>query len=95
MSGSAVQLHVAGVGSMLPASSTARTASVCGPAARPVKTDGTGQAVNWAAPSSLHWKVASGSSLSKAKVAVALVVVADGPNTIVVCGSVRSAIVQV
>src|ERR687896_417779 len=79
---------------------TARTLSVCWPKPRFSYTDGIGQAVNGGTPgsgvSSEHSNVAFGSSLPKANVAVWLVVLpVAGPNSIVVLGSPRSAIVHV
>jgi hypothetical protein len=67
---SRMTVHVwrAGVGSARRATSTARTRRMCGPSVRPEKTPSP-QSVN-EAPSSAHSNVASGSSLSKAKVAI-------------------------
>ena len=85
----------------MPTVFTARTCSVCWPLPRFWYTDGAGQSVNGGAlpaggVSSEHSKVAVGTLLPKAKVAIWLVVLpASGPKSIVVSGSLRSAIVQV
>ena len=64
----AVQVQLAGLVSTCWATLTARTRRMCGPGSTFSKWDGSGQLVK-AAPSSAHWKVASGSLLSKAKIA--------------------------
>ena len=61
--------QLAGLVSTLPEMSIARTWSVCEPGAT-TKSDGTGQALQFAAPFSLHWNVAAGSSLERANDAV-------------------------
>src|SRR5262245_6646156 len=50
---STIHVHVAGVGSLLPVRSTARTANVCVPSPRPLIASGLEHVVN-AAPSSEH-----------------------------------------
>ncbi len=57
---STVQDHVAGVGSALPAASTARTAKLCGPSVKPARLSGVVQEPK-AAPSSEHSNVAGDS----------------------------------
>ncbi len=81
--------QLSGVASTFPEMSTARTASVCEPGLT-AKSEGTGHAVKVAAPSSLHWKVAAGSSLESANDATGLYVVAAGPKRIWVSGGSRS-----
>ncbi len=63
---SMVQVKLAGVASMLPAASVARTRSVCGPSARADNVCGLVHVAK-AAPSSEHSNVASASSAEKVK----------------------------
>src|SRR5918999_76922 len=93
-SGSIVQRCEAGVGSVL-AEFTARTSSSCWPTARPVRTYGDSsdsQEPQSSAPSSvrslsrLHSKVATGSFEENVKLASTTLVVASGPESIVVSG---------
>jgi hypothetical protein len=81
-----VHVQLAGVGSMFPETSTARTSSVCWPSVRSGKAGGSGHAAN-GAPSSEHWNVAFGSLLSKANLAVVRSDGSVGPHTIVVSGA--------
>ncbi len=83
---STVHANVAGVGSAFPAASTARTANVCGPSARPGAVNGLVQTAN-AAESREHSKIAAGSSLSKSKVATAVSDGSDGVVSNVVSGA--------
>src|ERR687892_235318 len=94
-SASTVHVQVAGVGSTLPAASVARASSVCAPSARSMKTVGSGHGVK-PAPSRLHSKVETGSSLSIANVAVVLWLgtFGFGPKTIVVSGGSSSVTVH-
>ncbi|OLT23480.1 hypothetical protein BJF78_32240 [Pseudonocardia sp. CNS-139] len=84
-----VQIQVAGTPSVLPATSTARTANVWPPTARPVTVCGEVHGVN-AAPSRLHSKAASGSSEANSNDASVATVVASGPLSITVSGAVVS-----
>ncbi len=89
-----VQLRVAGVGSTLPASSTARTANVCAPASSTSTSSGTEQLSN-GPPSTEHSKSSSSAAVwSSAPVnsnsEVKLPVCAPGPAVIVVSGPVVS-----
>jgi hypothetical protein len=86
---STVHVRVAGVGSVLPAESVARTAKVWEPSPRPVYVRGDVHAVN-AAPSRLHSNVAAGSSAEKLNVAVVNAVEPSGPEPIVVFGATVS-----
>jgi hypothetical protein len=83
---STVQLWAAGLASVLPAGSVARTWKVCGPELRPVYGLGEVQAVK-AAPSSEHWKLEPVSLDENVKFAPVLFDSAGGPESIVVCGS--------
>ncbi len=65
------QVRIAGVASVLPATSVARTRNSCAPAASPVYCLGELHAVN-AAPSSEHSKLAPASSAENPKVAEVL-----------------------
>jgi hypothetical protein len=85
------QLHSAGVGSMLPAASTARTRNSCSPNARSVYVTGDGH--GWkkpvsAASSSAHWNVTFCALDVKASVAVVLSVTSSGPERIAVSGMI-------
>lgn len=91
---STVHVCVAGVPSLLPAASFARTSSVCGVSERPVKVTGSLHAAQPAA-SRLHSNVASGSSDEKSKVAIGEFVGFAGPETMVVVGSAVSRTVVV
>ena len=83
---STVQLWLAGVRSWFPAASVARTWNVWAPTLSPVRSTGEVQAAN-AAASSLHSKVDGFSLAENAKDALVLIVVAGGPESIVVCGA--------
>ena len=86
---------MAGLASVLPAASVARTSTVCEPAARPTKSFGEAQGSHGPVPgSSWHSNVEPPSSAVKAKVALLALVGSVGPETMVVSGAVRS-IVQV
>ena len=85
---STVQVRCAGVASMLPTPSTPRTSYVCDPRARPGSDEGDEQVAH-APPSRRHWKVET-SSAENVNCAVLSVVVAGGPEVIVVCGAVAS-----
>src|SRR5688572_13306734 len=69
-----VQTWVAGVGSGLPAGSTARTRNVCVPTARSGYGFGEAHDAQFA-PSSAHWNVAVASSLENVKVALVRTVI--------------------
>ena len=88
---STVQAYVAGVGSTLPAASTARTASVWLPWPSPVYVTGSVHATN-GPPSRLHSYVTGLSFEEKSNVAVVEFVAAGGPLTIVVSGGVPSTV---
>ncbi len=79
----------AGVVSLLPAASTARTSNVCGPSAS-VVVSGVVQAAK-AAPSRLHSNVAPASELN-ANVGELFLVGPLGPAVSVVSGAVRSTV---
>ena len=83
---STVQVRLAGLGSVLPAGSVARTVNVCEPSARPLYVWGEVHAVS-APPSSVQPKVEPVSVALKAKVADAEADVPDGPVSIVVSGA--------
>ena len=87
-----VHARVAGVPSTLPAASTARTANVCVPFARPPYVAGLAQA-RQAPPSSEHSKLASVCE-ANVKVAVALLTGIDdaGPPVRAVCGRTESCV---
>ena len=70
-------------GLVLPAGSTARTAAVWTPSARPVSCQGLVQSAH-ASPSRRHWKVAVGSVLENANCVSPVVIVPLG------CWSTRS-----
>src|SRR5919109_2362816 len=82
VSTSTVHVQVAGVGSTFKDRSMARAWNVCSPAVRAVYWSGLGHGAK-AAPSRAHSKVALGSSLSTAKVAVVLWVERGGPKMMV------------
>ena len=87
------KLRVAGVGSALPALSTARKATVWVPCDRPLKVFGDVQSAK-AAESSLHcsFAVSDAGSPSKAKVALSVAIVEPfaGPEVIRVLGGAAS-----
>ena len=91
---STVHVKSAAVASTFPAASIACTWKVCGPTARPVKVVGEVHVAN-ASPSSAHANVEPGSLAEKVKLALLLVVVAAGPESIVVSGGTASTTVQV
>jgi hypothetical protein len=84
-----VQLHSAGVGSTFDAASVARTRSWWLPGASPAYVAGDAHDAN-AAASREHSNVAPASFAVKANAAVALVVVAGGPEVMVLSGAVVS-----
>jgi hypothetical protein len=84
-----VQEWVAGVASVFPAASLARTLNWCVPTASPVRSRGDVHAANGAL-SSEHSKVEPDSLEENVKLALVLVVVAAGPEPIVVSGAVVS-----
>ena len=86
---SIVQLRLAGVVSVLPAPSVARTSKVWSPPARPVYSSGLEQALQLP-PSRRHANVEPPSSALNASVAVVWFVEAGGPESIVVAGAVES-----
>src|SRR5262245_47153562 len=90
---SIVQLKLAGVASVLPAASRARTWNVWTPWARPVRLFGLVQAA-YAAPSTEHSNVAEPSGEVNAKLALVEVLFAFGLDVMLVSGDVVS-IVQV
>ena len=87
---STVNARVAGVASTLPAASVARTDTLCGPSARVVVVQGLVQLAH-APESTWHWNVDPLSLDVKANVGVLSLVVAVGPELIVVSGAVVSA----
>jgi hypothetical protein len=84
-----VQLRLAGVASVLPAASIARTRKVWEPAARPLYVVGLVQPAN-AEASREHWNVEPVSDELNVNEAVVVVTVPVGPELIVVCGAVVS-----
>ena len=82
---SIVQPKLAGVASVLPSASMARTANVCWPTARPVYCAGVSHSAN-AAPSSAHSNVESTSVAVKVNVALVAEVGSSGADEIVVSG---------
>src|SRR5215218_3998380 len=89
---STFQVRLAGVGSAPPAVSTALTSNVCVPSAR-APSSGTllGEAqASKVPPSSLHWKVASPWSEEKPNSAEVLPTVPEGPESMVVSGSLSN-----
>ena len=89
LTGTTVQSHVAGVGSVLPAGSVARAAKVCGTAERPVSVAGETQLAQ-SPVSTRHSKLELASLDENANVADVAVVVCEGPEAIDVSGSVVS-----
>ena len=87
---STVHEYVAGVGSVLPAASRARTWKVWLPSARPVYAAGLVQPVK-AVPSMEHWKDAPASEL-KSNVALESVDGLSGIEAMVVSGGVVSTV---
>src|SRR5918999_1530883 len=87
---SMVQVTLAGVTSVLPSASVARTEKGCSPSARPVSSTGEGHAA-YPAPSSEHSKVAPASA-EKLMIAEVLFVAPDGPASIVVTGAAVSTV---
>jgi hypothetical protein len=85
-----VQAELAGVASVLPAWSVARTANVWLPTLRSVSVTGEAHVAN-APPSVEHSNVEPVSLAEKVSVALVLAVEAFGPESIVVSGAVRSA----
>ena len=87
---STVNVRMAGVWSVLPAASVARTLKVWAPSVRPVRVCSEVQAAQlpW---SSWHWNVAP-ASLEKRNAAVVVVIVPVGPASIVVWGAVVSTV---
>jgi hypothetical protein len=85
---SIVQAKEAGVASVLPAASLARTEKLCSPSARPAYSFGLVQA-SYAPASSAHSKLAPGSEL-KLKAAVGLLAGLAGCASIVVSGALES-----
>src|SRR5918996_3636468 len=80
------QLWPAGVESMWPSGSVARTATLCQPTARPVYSFGEVHGSH-APPSSAHSKVASARFDEKVMVALVLSVGSAGPELMVVSGA--------
>jgi hypothetical protein len=85
-----VQTCDAGLASVLPEPSVARTEKVCEPTARELSALGEEQEAQ-EFESSLHWKLEPPSEAEKAKLALVDAVVPEGPETIVVWGAVVSA----
>ncbi len=77
----------------MPARSTARCVTVCGPGRRSSNTAGVSHSLN-PAPSSEHSMMANGSSEAKPKYALGLEVVAAGLKVMVVSGARRSIMVH-
>ncbi len=88
---STVHVRVAGDASMLPATSTALTANVCAPSARPPNATGVEQAAKLAA-SSLHSNATPVSVDENAKLADVALTDPVGPAVSVVDGAVTSTI---
>ena len=80
------EFALAGLASMLPAASWARTWKVCGPAASGPSVVGELQAAN-VPPSTLHSKLEPGSLAENSNVGVESAVTPAGPASIVVCGA--------
>ena len=87
--GKRVHWRVAGLASVLPLPSVARTLSVWSPTAMPLNVAGEPQAPQ-APASSLHWKVEPASVAVNSSVAVGRSLLAAGPAVIVVSGGVVS-----
>ena len=81
-----VHSYLAGVASVLPKTSVARTSKACSPTPSPATSAGTSHAAN-GAPSSEHSNVEPASSAAKANDAVRATVSAGGPSVRVVCGA--------
>jgi hypothetical protein len=88
---SRVKEREAGVGSVFPAASVARTSKVCGPSARAFSVRGDVQLAQ-APPSTRHSNVAPGSSAEKVKAGAPALVRPLGPLSIVVCGAAVSTV---
>jgi hypothetical protein len=88
---STVHVRAAGVGSVFPTASVARTCTVWLPSARPVYVLGLVQAAN-APASSLHWNVLLASVEVNEKLALVAFVGLTGPSVIVVSGAVASTV---
>jgi hypothetical protein len=86
-----VQVWLAGVGSVLPAGSVARTWKVWEPSARAVYSCGLAQGAK-AASSRAHWKLEPASLEVKPKLALVLVVDVGGAAVMVVFGGVVSTV---
>ena len=87
---STVNERTAGLGSVLPAASVARTSKVCGPSASGDVVCGEAQAAKGAAPRR-HSSVAPG-SLENEKVGIGSLVGPSGPESIVVSGATVSTV---
>ncbi len=88
---STVQAWLAGVGSVFPSTSVARTWKVCSPSAKPVYSAGEVQRLK-AASSRAHSYVAISSFDEKVNVADVLLARSAGPASIVVSGAVVSTV---
>src|SRR5918996_1377403 len=88
---STVIARLAGLVSVLPAASVARTSNVCAPSASAAVVCGDVQAANTAA-STRHWKLAP-ASLENPNVGVESFVSPVGPESIVVCGAAVSTVI--
>ena len=86
---STVNVRLAGVGSMLPAVSMARSSKVCSPSVRTTSSTGETHAANGLS-SNRHSNEATPTAASKEKIGVLSVVRPDGPLVIVVSGAVVS-----
>src|SRR6266511_4731011 len=84
-----VNERLAGLASMFPAASWARTSNAWSPLVSGPTVVGDVHAAN-APASSLHWKVDPASLDENANVGVLSLVEPDGPEVIVVCGALRS-----
>src|SRR4051812_31173903 len=87
---STVHVRLAGVASVWPAASTARACSVCSPSASPLSAYGVPHDVHVAAESSRHWNVEPALVDVNVSVALRLLVSSDGPDAIVVSGTVKT-----
>lgn len=88
---STIQVRVAGVRSVLPAASMARTSSVHPPSSRHESTLGDTHGAQ-APASSLHSNADAASEEENAKLDEADAVVPEGPEWIVVCGAAVSTV---
>ncbi|MFP5452314.1 MAG: hypothetical protein ACLGG9_11295 [Thermoleophilia bacterium] len=79
----------AGLASVLPAASVARTSNVCAPSLRPVNCTGETQGAN-DAPSRRHSKVDPASDDAKLTLVEIVLITAAGAWVIVVCGATLS-----